>query len=530
MRDLQLPGRSPVHATGAMACTSHPLASQTAIDVLRRGGNAMDAAVAACAVQCVTEPESTGIGGDCFCLYTPEGAGVPIAFNGSGGAPAAATQDWYAREGITTIERQSPHAVTMPGAVDAWDRLVADHGTMPLGELLQPAIAYARDGYPISSRVNYDYHTQIDLLRADKAAARLFLPGGAPPPVGALHRQPELGETLQRIAEDGRDAFYTGPVAEEMVSFLQARGGLHSMEDFAAVKGEYVEPISVNFRGYDVFECPPNGQGIIALLLLNIMSAFEGSGDPISLDRVHLEIEASRLAYAERDLYVADPARADVPVDWLLGEENAEALRTAIDPERAGSELPDIEPPAHDSTVYISVVDKDRNCCSFINSLFSPFGSVQLVPHCGVMLQNRGQGFTLEAGHPNCIAPGKRPLHTIIPGMVARDGRAVMPFGVMGGAYQSTGHMQFLTRLFDFGLDLQQAMDAPRYFPDPVTGVVSVERGLPADIVEGLKGRGHRTEVPLRPIGGSQAVWIDWEQNVLTGGSDPRKDGCAIGY
>ncbi len=530
MRDLQLPGRSPVHAPGGVAATSHPLSSQTAVDILRRGGNALDAAVAACAVQCVVEPESTGIGGDCFCLYAPEAAGVPLAFNGSGGAPAAATQEWYAAKGITTIERQSPHAVSLPGAVYAWERLVADHGTISLGELLQPAIGYARDGFPMSSRVHLDFTTQLGLLRNDENAARVFLPGGKLPAVGALLRQPELAATLAAIAEGGRDAFYTGAVADDMVATLQSKGGLHTHEDFASVRGEYVDPISINFRGYDVFECPPNGQGVIALLLLNMMSGFEGGGDPITLERVHLEIEASRLAYAQRDLYIADPAQANVPVDWLLSEENAAALREAIDPDRAGTALPDIKPPAHESTVHISVVDKDRNCCSFINTLFSPFGSVQMAPKSGVMLQNRAQGFTLEAGHPNCIAPGKRPLHTIIPGMLAKDGRAVMPFGVMGGSYQATGHMQFLTRLLDFGLDIQEAMDAPRFFPNPSTGVVDVERGLSADIVDALRAKGHETAMPQRPIGGSQAVWIDWQQNVLTGGSDPRKDGCAIGY
>ncbi|MDH3579834.1 MAG: gamma-glutamyltransferase [Hyphomicrobiales bacterium] len=530
MRDLELPGRSPVHATGGMACTSHPLSSQVAVDILKAGGNAMDAAVAACAVQCVVEPESTGIGGDCFCLYAGEGAGVPLAFNGSGRAPAGATPQWFADQGITHIERQSPHSVTIPSAIDAWDRLVRDHGRMALGELLQPAIRYARDGYPISSRVHYDFAIQADLLRNDENAARVMLPGDKVPAVGSLHRQPELAKTLQTVADNGRDAFYTGAIAQDMVDYLQSKGGVHTLEDFAAVKGEYVEPISAEFRGHRVFECPPNGQGVIALLLLNIMSEISAEGDPMSLERVHAEIEACRLAYAERDLYVADPAQADVPVDWLLSEENARALREAIDPEQAGGALPDIKPPAHESTVYISVVDKDRNCCSFINTLFSLFGSCQMAPKSGVMLQNRGQGFTLENGHPNCIAPGKRPLHTIIPGMIARDGRAVMSFGVMGGQYQAAGHMQFLTRFFDYGLDIQQAMDLPRFCPDPATGVVDIEDTVPAEIRAALVARGHRLVRPQRPIGGSQAIWIDWEENVLTGGSDPRKDGCAIGY
>ena len=272
MRDLELPGRSPVHAPEGMASTSHPLSTQTAIDVLRNGGNAMDAAVAACAVQCVVEPESTGIGGDNFCIYAPEGSSDLVAYNGSGRAPAAATAAWYAENGITTIERQSPHSVTIPGAIDAWDTLVRDFGSRPLGELLQPAIRYARDGYPVSSRVSADFASQLELLKNDAAAGKVFIKDGKTPAVGTMHRQPELAATLEKIAADGRDAFYTGPVADDIVSYLQSKGGLHTMADFATARGEYVEPISTNFRGYDVYQCPPNGQGVIALLLLNIMS------------------------------------------------------------------------------------------------------------------------------------------------------------------------------------------------------------------------------------------------------------------
>ncbi len=531
MRDLELPGRSPVHAPEGMASTSHPLSTQTAIDVLRSGGNAMDAAVAACAVQCVVEPESTGIGGDNFCIYAPEGSSDLVAYNGSGRAPAAATAAWYAEKGITTIERQSPHSVTVPGAIDAWDTLVRDFGSRPLGELLQPAIKYARDGYPVSSRVSADFASQLELLKNDAAAGRVFVKDGKTPAVGTTHRQPELAATLEKIATDGRDAFYTGPVADDIVSYLQSKGGLHTMEDFAAARGEYVEPISTSFRGYDVYQCPPNGQGVIALLLLNIMSGIEPDGrGPITLERIHAEIEAGRLAYRDRNLYVADPAQAEVPIDWLLSAEHASEIRAAIDPSRALYPLPEFTAPRHESTVYITVVDKDRNCCSFINTLFANFGSVQMAPKSGVMLQNRGQGFVLDANHPNCIAPGKRPLHTIIPAMVVKDGRAVMSFGVMGGQYQSFGHMQFLTGLLDFGLDIQEAQDRPRFFPDPYTNEVEVEGTIPADILAGLREKGHKLVRPSKPIGGSQAIWIDWDQNVLTGGSDPRKDGCAIGY
>lgn len=531
MRDLERPGRSPVHAPTGMAATSHPLSTQTAIKTLQDGGNALDAAIAACAVQCVVEPESTGIGGDCFCIYAREGTDDLVAFNGSGRAPAAATAQWYAENGIEKIERQSPHAVTVPGAVDAWDQLARDHGTKPLAELLKPAITYARDGYPISSRVSVDFASQIDLIKNDPGCSATFLPNGEALKIGQLHRQPELANTLARISEEGRNAFYKGEIAEDIVSFLQSLGGLHTMEDFANAKGEYVKPISTNFRGYDVYQCPPNGQGVIALLLLNILQGVDIDGpNPLTLDRLHTEIEAGRLAYRDRNLYVGDPNMADIPVDYLLSPEHAARLRSAIDSAKALSPLPDFSGPSHESTVYITVVDKDRNCCSFINTLFDNFGSGLMAPQSGVILQNRGQGFVLDSSHRNAIAPNKRPLHTIIPGMVVRDGRAKMPYGVMGGQYQAFGHMQFLTRLLDYKFDIQQAQDLPRFFPDPYNGKVEVEGAIPSNILEGLRTKGHNLIRPSKPIGGSQAIWIDWDEGVLTAGSDPRKDGCAIGY
>lgn len=531
MRNLELPGRSPVHATQGMACTSHPLSTLAALDVLRAGGNALDAAVAACAVQCVVEPESTGIGGDCFCLFAPEGSTDLVAYNGSGRAPLAATADWYREQGITELERQSPHVVTVPGAVDAWQRLIEDHGRMSFGELLRPAIRLAREGYPIASRVHFDFAGLVDLLRNDAAAARVMLPEGLAPAVGSMHRQPELAATLEKIAENGRDAFYAGEVAEDMVEYLRGLGGLHTLEDFAAARGEYVEPISTDYRDFRVHQCPPNGQGIIALLLLKIMEGIEvGGPDPITADRLHIEIEAGRLAYQERNLYVADPALADVPAAWLLSEDHARELRDSINVAKAVTDLPVFGAMAHQDTVYITVVDKDRNACSFINSLFSGFGSCQMAPRSGVMLHNRGQSFSLDPDHPNCIAPGKRPLHTIIPGMVSKGDRVVMPYGVMGGHYQAFGHMQFLTKFFDYGLDIQESMDRPRIFPNPASGEVEVESGVPEEVREGLAARGHRVVNPPKPIGGSQAIWIDWDEGVLTGGSDPRKDGAAMGY
>lgn len=530
MRNLELPGRSPAHAVGGMASTSNPLSTYAAVDVLKSGGNALDAAIAACAVQCVVEPESTGIGGDCFCLYAPAGGDKVVAFNGSGRAPAAATPEWYASQGIKKIERQTPHSVTVPSAIDGWDRLLKAHGTKGLGDLLEPAIRYAREGYPVHSRVSVDYASQRELIENDENLSRVFMKDGKTPAVGTLHKQPELANTLEAIARDGRDAFYTGEIAQDMVDYLQSKGGLHTMEDFASTEGTWVDPISTDFRGYTVHQCPPNGQGVIALLLLNIMSGIDVGDDPLDPERLHMEIEAGRLAYHDRATYVADPGQADVPVDWLLSEDHASELRATIDAKKAMTDMPVIPGPRHRDTVYISVVDKDRNACSFINTLYYNFGSGLMAPKSGVVMHNRAMGFSLDPDHPNCIAPGKRPMHTIIPGMVSKGGKTVMTYGVMGGEYQAYGHMQFLTRLFDFGLDIQQAQDLPRLFPDPESGNLQMESGMPAEVVEALKAKGHNPVAPPKPIGGSQAIWIDWEQGVLTGGSDPRKDGCAIGY
>jgi gamma-glutamyltranspeptidase/glutathione hydrolase len=530
MRNLELPGRSPVHATQGMASTSNTLSTLAALDVLKSGGNAMDAAIAACAVQCIVEPESTGIGGDCFCLYAPGGSDKIIAFNGSGRAPNAATPEWYAEQGITKIERQTPHSVTIPSTVDGWDRLLRDYGTKDLGELLQPAIRYGREGYPVGSRVSFDFAGQADIIAQDENMSRVFLKDGKTPAAGSLHHQRELANTLEAIAKGGRDAFYTGEIAEDIVGYLRSKGGLHTMEDFASVEGTYVEPISADYRGYTIHQCPPNGQGVIALLLLNIMSGVEVGDDPLSPDRMHAEIEAGRLAYHDRQGYLSDPSQSQVPVEWLLSSEHADELRKSIDPANAMTDMPNIPGPSHKDTVYITIVDKDRNTCSFINTLYYNFGSGLMAPKSGVVLHNRAMGFSLDPDHPNCIAPGKRPMHTIIPGMVSKDGKIVMSYGVMGGEYQAYGHMQFLSRMFDFGLDIQEAQDLPRVFPDPETGNVQAESGLPQNVADALKAKGHTLVPPVKPIGGSQAIWIDWDEGILTGGSDPRKDGCALGY
>ncbi|WP_133771990.1 gamma-glutamyltransferase [Enterovirga rhinocerotis] len=531
MRDFENGGRSLALGQRGMAATSHTLSTLAALDILRAGGNALDAAVAACAVQCVVEPGSTGIGGDCFALIAPKGGAEVVAYNGSGRAPAAATPARLAEIGVTKLERQTPHTVTVPGAVEAWERLLADHGTLSLREVLKQAIAYARDGYPVAPRTLRDWRAQEALLARDANAARIFLPGGKPPALGSLHRQPELAETLQAIAEGGSRAFYEGRVAEDMVGCLSGLGGLHTLEDFASARGEYVEPIKTGFRGYDIWECPPNGQGIIALMILNILSHFEGRGDPLSPERLHIEVEATRLAYAARDVHLADPAKAEVPAEWLLSQDLAADLARRIDPSRALAPLPAVPQPAHKDTVYITVVDKDRNAVSFINSIFHNFGSGLMSPKTGVLFHNRGESFVLDPAHPNAIAPGKRPMHTIIPGMMTKDGRAVMPFGVMGGHYQAMGHAHLVSKVLDYRLDVQSAIDLPRLFPLPGGSVkVEMEKRLRETVGPAFERLGYEVVVPAAAIGGGQAIWIDAEHGTLQGGSDPRKDGCALGY
>lgn len=528
MRDFCLPGRSPVHGTRGMAATPNPLATRTAVEVLRDGGNAVDAAIAAAAVLSVVEPHQTGIGGDCFALIAKQARGPLIAYNGSGRAPRAADPDRFREMGLSAIEESSPHAVTIPGSIDAWARLVADHGSRDLGALLQPAVGYAEDGYPVHSRAAFDWARAAPLLRKDPTAACVFLPRGRAPRAGELHRQPLLARTLRRIAEAGREAFYGGPVAADIVRHLRSLGGLHSLEDFAEAKGEYVDPIEGGYRGLKVSQMPPNNQGITALIMLNILEGFDLVEEgPLGAARFHLEVEAGRCAYRDRNRHVADPGQVAVPVARLLSADHAAALRRTIDPDAAAA-VGRAQQLAKTDTVYLSVVDRDLTAVSLINSLYHDFGSALVAPESGVLLQSRGASFRLDPGHPNCIAPAKRPLHTIMPGMLSDAGdRAVMPFGVMGGDYQPFGHVHFLANILDFGCDLQESLDLARVFHDG--RVLKVESGVPGKTVERLAALGHRVVPADEPLGGGQAVWIDWDSGVLTGASDPRMDGCALG-
>ena len=531
MRDFHVPGRSPVYAANGMAATSMPAATLVALDVLRDGGNAMDAAVAACAVLGVIEPHSTGIGGDCFCLYAPAGSGRVVALNGSGRAPAAASIDWFEQQGITALTPTSPHSVTVPGAVAAWEALLAAHGTRGLDTLLQPAIRFAEEGFPVHDRVAADWATNAGKLRQGGATG--FLPRGAAPWPGDRFVNPLLAATLRAIAAGGARAFYEGPVAADLVATLRARGGLHTEADFAAGRtAEFVEPIHAAWRGYDVFQCPPNGSGLHVLMILGMLDSLGDAPDgPAGAIRLHRHIEAARLAYRDRDAFLADPAQADVPVARLTDPAYLAALAGLIRDDEALRELPaagEALLPAHRDTVYLCVVDRDGNACSFINSLFEAFGSAIVGERSGVLLQNRGYGFRVQRGHPNCIAPGKRPMHTIIPGMLMRDGVAVMPFGVMGGHFQPMGQSLFLANHLQYGLDLQQSLDLPRVFPR--LGRVQIERGVTGAVADRLARLGHRLEVIEKPHGGGQAIWIDRTRGCLIGASDPRKDGMALGY
>lgn len=532
MRDFHLPGRSVVFATHGMAATSMPAATLTALEMLRAGGNALDAAVAAMAVLCVVEPQSTGIGGDCFCLYAPAGSGRVVALNGSGRAPAAADFAWYEERGLAQLENDSAHSVTVPGAVAAWETLLAAHGTKGLDELLRPAIGYAEEGFVVHPRVAFDWQRLEDKLRKNGASG--FLPRGAAPAAGERFTPPGLATTLRAIARGGARAFYEGPIAADIVTTLRARGGLHTEADFAAqLSGaEFVEPIRTTWRGFEVWQCPPNGVGILVLMLLGILGGMESAADgPLSALRLHRHAEAARLVYRDRDAFVADPVHAAVPVQRLTSEAYLAGLRRLIDDGRTMHALPpagEALMPVHADTACLAVVDRDGNAASLINSLFQGFGSGILAEKSGVMLQNRGFGFRLERGHPNCIAPGKRPMHTIIPGMLTKEGEAVMPFGVMGGHFQPMGQTLFLTNVLEYGLDLQEALDAPRVFP--TGGKLEIERGLKLATLEGLERRGHQLSVVDRPHGGGQAIWIDRAKGVLAGASDPRKDGMALGY
>ncbi|WP_119390505.1 gamma-glutamyltransferase family protein [Taklimakanibacter lacteus] len=527
MRNFQIPGRSVAYGTQGMAATSSPLATISALDVLRQGGNAVDAAITASAVLCITEPHMTGIGGDCFALIG-KSDGTIEGINGSGRASSRADADWLKAARLSSIEPRSVHAVTVPGAIDAWAALLARHGTMDLREALQPAIRLAEAGVATTPRVAFDWAQDVADLAGDEGARLHYLRDGRSPVEGEVMCYPALARTLKLIAAEGRDGFYAGEVADEIVTHLEARGGLLSQDDFAGTQASWVEPIGIDYAGVELVEIPPNGQGLTVLIALNILKRFDMARyGEASVERYHLQIEALKLAWVLRNRHIADPDFMAVAPESLLGDTMGETLAARIDMKRAGSDPErQLKMPGSD-TVYLTVADRDGMAVSFINSIYWSFGSGIVTPKSGIALQNRGANFVTSLGHPNCIGPGKRPLHTIIPAMVRRKGKIDMSFGVMGGAYQPMGHVGVMLNRYVYGQDVQTALDFPRLFPQE--GRVEVEAGIDPSVRKGLAGFGHELIDAAEPLGGGQAILFDRTHNVLAGGSDFRKDGLALG-
>ncbi len=528
--------RSMVVARRGMVAASHPLAAQAGLSILRQGGNAADAAIATAAVLNVTKPASTGVGGDCFALFFDSGTKKITALNGSGRAPAALNLADLRARGWSEVDPHSPHAVTVPGAVKGWHDLLARHGRMSLSDVLKDAVYYARDGFPVSPVFGASWKASETFLK-NSPNTEEYLPGGAAPRVGQVVKLPGLAHTLQAIAEGGPEAFYTGPIADAIISTLEACGGVMSHDDLKNHTSTWGEPISTDYRSVTVHEHPPNGQGLAALLALNIASGWDLGGMAWeSPERLHLMLEAMRLAFADARQYIADPAVSRVPVAALLSQDYAARRRALVSPHYA------MQPPSYglalsgSDTVYLSVVDSEGNACSFINSLYSGFGTGIVAKGTGVFLQNRGANFSLHPGHPNALAGGKRPYHTIIPGMATRDGELWASFGVMGGFMQPQGHMQVISAMADDDLNPQEALDRPRWCLEAGTGdsVLALEDGIPLKTMARLAEMGHN----VRPVsgqgralfGGGQIIRRDPESGVLFGGSEPRQDGLVAAY
>jgi gamma-glutamyltranspeptidase / glutathione hydrolase len=529
-------GRSVVRSEHGMVASSQPLASEIGLEVLKRGGNAVDAAIAMAAMLNVTEPMMTGLGGDAFALVYWAKTKELKGLNASGRAPLALSLDHFSKKGLTEMPTEGMEPITVPGAFDGWVTLLEKYGTMKLADLLAPAIEYAENGFPVMEKTAEDWAAEVDKLRRTPAAAQNYLIDGRAPRPGEIFRQRNLAHTLRILAQGGRDAFYRGEIARRIVDYCKSNGGFLSLDDFARHKSDWVEPISTTYRGYSVFECPPNGQGLTALLTLNILEGFNLTEMRSRPDLYyHTLIEATKLAFADRNRYIADPTFSKVPVAQLLSKKYAATRRALIDPERAN---PSPEPGVlleNGDTTYLTVVDKDRNAVSFINSLFDVFGSGIVAGDTGIVLQDRGAGFSLDPAHPNRFAPGKRPFHTIIPAMVFKDGHLFMSFGVMGGSIQPQGHVQVLVNLIDRGMGLQEAIEAPRY--RYISGDrVLIEDQIGDDVIKALLARGHVRGSPepgrtLRSVmGGGQAIMIDVATGTLMGASDSRKDGLALGY
>lgn len=535
--------RSVVLARNGLVATSHPLAAQTGLDVLRAGGNAADAAIAANAMLGVVEPMSCGIGGDLFVIYWDAKTQKLYGLNASGRSPKELSRETFAKLGHSTIPVTGPLSWSVPGCVSGWDELGRRFGTRPLAELLAPSIRTADEGFPVSEIIAASWASSEAALQRWPDSARTYLVDGRRAPrYGEIFRNPRLAATYRKIATGGAREFYQGDIAKQIVDFSRANGGHFSLADFADHRSDWIEPVSTNYRGYDVWELPPSGQGISVLQMLNILERHDlkshGAG---SADYLHLFIEAKKLAYADRARFYADPAFSSVPVAELISKPYAERRAKLINPERAAVNVPHGDPKlAHGDTVYLTVVDKDRNCCSLIQSIYYGFGSDVVPGELGFTLQNRGSLFALDAEHPNRFEPGKRPFHTIIPALVTKGGRPWFVFGVMGGDMQPQGHVQVLVNLVDFGMNVQAAGDAARVqhlgsaaptgLPAQGAGTVQVESGVSDETVAALRAKGHTVTRSRGSFGGYQGILIDPDTGVLHGASEARKDGAAVGY
>ena len=542
LTDKAFTTRSEVIAPHGMAATSQPLATQIALDILKAGGSAADAAIAANAALGLMEPVGSGIGGDLFAIVWDADKRELAGLNASGRSPKSLTLEHLKSLGLEKIPALGPLPVSVPGAVDGWFELHQRYGKLPMSEVLAPAIRYAREGFPLSEVIAFYWGRNAQNLKDYAGFAEVYMPGGKAPVKGEMFRNPRLADTYERLGKEGRDVFYSGDMARAIADYMAENEGFLSYEDMASHTSEWIDPVSTNYRGYDVWELPPNGQGIAALQILNVLEGYDiaamGFGSP---EYVHAFVEAKKLAFEDRARFYADMDFYDVPVAKLISKEYAEERRKLIDPDRAARSYPAGDAAIeHGDTIYLTTADADGNMVSLIQSNFRGMGSGMTPGGLGFILQDRGELFSLTEGHPNVYEPGKRPFHTIIPAFVTRDGKPHMSFGVMGGAMQPQGHAQIIVNMIDFGMNLQEAGDAPRIRhtgssqpTDQVMkdgGTVYLERGYSLETVNALKQKRHRIGVDMGGYGGYQAIMRDHEQGVYYGASESRKDGHAAGY
>jgi gamma-glutamyltranspeptidase/glutathione hydrolase len=532
--------RSEIIAQNGMACTSQPLATQVALDILKAGGNAIDAAIAANAVLGLTEPTGNGIGGDIFAIVWDAKTKKLYGLNGSGRSPYELSLAYFKENGFTKIPAHGPHSVSVPGCVDGWFELNKKFGKLPMNEILAPAVKYAREGFPVTEVIAFYWQGNARSLQKYPGFAEIYMPGGKTPAKGEIFKNPYLANTLEKIGKEGRDVFYKGEMAEKMVAYLKEQGGFFTMKDFEDHTSDWVEPISTNYRGYDVWELPPNGQGTAVLQMLNILENYEigkmGFGSP---EYMHLFIETKKLAFEDRAKFYSDPDFNKLPTAELISKEYGKKRAALIDQNRAARSYP-AGIPDSPNTIYLTTADKEGNMVSLIQSNFRGMGSGMTPGKLGFVLQDRGELFTLEEGHMNVYEPHKRPFNTIIPAFITKDGEPWMSFGVMGGGMQPQGHTQIVCNIIDFGMNLQEAGDAPRISHEGSSeptgekmtdgGIVSLETGFSYETIRELMEKGHTIRYERGPYGGYQAILWDSKNKVFYGASESRKDGQAAGY